>query len=195
MTYLGGREYGYSMTEMMVTLLILSLALGVGLPSFVEMINNTRIRTTADSIMSGLQLAKSEAVRTNARVRFSLDGTTGSWVVRREELNDLGEISSCIFGAGAIVQQRQTDSKTRNILVSAFGDTTASTATASTIVVFGPNGWRGCNNLAQFEAINIESTEASEEELRKLRVVVTRGGAIRMCDPAVLGTDTRACPQ
>ena len=45
---------------------VLGIMLALGLPSFVETIQNMQVRTAAESILDGLQIARSEAVRRNA---------------------------------------------------------------------------------------------------------------------------------
>jgi type IV fimbrial biogenesis protein FimT len=51
-----------------------------GLPSFAAWIQNTQIRTAAESFQNGLQFARAEAVRRNANVQLVL-GTQSSWTI------------------------------------------------------------------------------------------------------------------
>ena len=67
-------EHGFSLVELMVTVAVLSLLMTLAVPSFAEWIQNSRIRTAAESIQNGLQVARAEAVRRNARVEFALVG-------------------------------------------------------------------------------------------------------------------------
>ena len=68
-------ERGFSLVELMVTVAVLSLLMTLAVPSFNEWIQNGRIRTAAESIQNGLQVARAEAVRRNARVEFALVST------------------------------------------------------------------------------------------------------------------------
>ena len=82
---------GASLIELMVGITLLALLVGLGVPTFSEWLQNARIRAAAESIQTGLQQAKAEAVRRNRPARFqlvsSLDGsctttTTGThWLV------------------------------------------------------------------------------------------------------------------
>ena len=50
-------ERGFSLVELMVTVAVLSLLMTLAVPSFNEWIQNGRIRTAAESIQNGLQVA------------------------------------------------------------------------------------------------------------------------------------------
>ena len=51
------------------------MLLAAAAPSFSDWIRNTRIRTAAEAFQNGLQLARAEAVRRNAWVRFQITDT------------------------------------------------------------------------------------------------------------------------
>ncbi|MBK7423660.1 MAG: GspH/FimT family pseudopilin [Propionivibrio sp.] len=60
------------MIELLIGVAVLGILLALGASSFRVWIGNMRIRTTAEAIQNGLQLARGEAVRRNALVRFQL---------------------------------------------------------------------------------------------------------------------------
>ena len=82
---------GFSLIELLIGVAVLGILLALGASSFRVWISNMRIRTAAESIQNGLQLARGEAVRRNAQIRFQLtDGigagcalstTASNWVV------------------------------------------------------------------------------------------------------------------
>lgn len=84
------RHAGFTLIELMVTLSVLALLLGIGVPSFQATIQGNRITTTANDLVAALQFARSEAVRRGVNVTLcaSNDQTTCSgawtdgWVVR-----------------------------------------------------------------------------------------------------------------
>jgi type IV fimbrial biogenesis protein FimT len=80
---LAHRQQGVTLLELMITLIILALALALGIPSFTEWMQNTQNRAAAESVLNGLQLARTEAVRRNTIVRFSLTDNAGrvAWTV------------------------------------------------------------------------------------------------------------------
>ena len=73
-------ERGVSLIELMIGLTILSILILEGMPSFAAWMQNTQIRTAAESIQNGLQMARTEAVRRNANVQFVM-GTASAWSV------------------------------------------------------------------------------------------------------------------
>lgn len=93
---------GFSLVEMMVVVAIAAVVLGIAVPQFDSMIVGARVRRVAESIQGGLLLARSEAIRRNAPMRFqlvsSLDNACATsstaifWVVTQyTDVNSRGE--------------------------------------------------------------------------------------------------------
>ena len=77
------RPHGFTLLELMVTVFVLGVLLGVGVPSFFETIRSNRATADTNELVSALSIARSEAVRRGARV--TLCGTSngascdGAW--------------------------------------------------------------------------------------------------------------------
>ena len=69
---LGKRQRGFTLIELMVVVAIMGILLSLGIPAFSEWNRNTRIRNQAESVLTGLQIARAEAVKRNRYVRFQL---------------------------------------------------------------------------------------------------------------------------
>lgn len=63
---------GFTLIELMITVSILGILLGIGLPSFVTFINNNKITAEANSLIYSLHMARSEAIKRGTDVQVSL---------------------------------------------------------------------------------------------------------------------------
>lgn len=76
----GRRAGGFSLIELMVTVAVLAILAAVAAPSMIAFVNANRLNGTTGEMTASLQLARSEAIRRNARVTVcsSSNGTTCS---------------------------------------------------------------------------------------------------------------------
>lgn len=196
------RQRGMSLIELMIGLALAALLLTLGLPSFTTAIRNREIRTAADAIQNGLQLARVEAVRRNRTVKFTLQSATGAWLVGcdPEDTTVVDGETVCpatlqthtVQSTRASIAAVQTVQATGSPAGSpVFTDTLRFTALGRVSADTLPAG-----NLATFQVTNpMGGTCAADGgEMRCLSVVVTSAGQVRMCDPAVTAsTDPRKC--
>lgn len=61
---------GFTLLELMVGITVLALVLGIGVPTFTEMVRNNRQTAAVNQLVTSLNLARSEAVK--RRIRVSL---------------------------------------------------------------------------------------------------------------------------
>ncbi|MCX7165031.1 MAG: GspH/FimT family pseudopilin [Rhodocyclales bacterium] len=66
------RQRGFNLVEMMVVVAIAGIALAIAVPNLQDMIISARTRAVAESLQSGLSLARSEAIKRNGLMRFQL---------------------------------------------------------------------------------------------------------------------------
>jgi type IV fimbrial biogenesis protein FimT len=69
------RPYGFTLIEMVIVTAVMALLFFVGLPGMTTWLQNMQIRTSAEGVQAGLQLARAEALRRNSQVRFQLVDT------------------------------------------------------------------------------------------------------------------------
>lgn len=62
------RQRGFNLLELMVGITVLSVLLGVGVPSFIDMIRNNRLAQQANEFVGALSYARSEAAKRGFRV-------------------------------------------------------------------------------------------------------------------------------
>ena len=61
-------QRGFTLYELLITMLVIGIVLTVGIPSFSQFTQNSRITSTANDLHSSFQLARSEAARSKSPV-------------------------------------------------------------------------------------------------------------------------------
>jgi type IV fimbrial biogenesis protein FimT len=129
--------YGFTLIELVVTMLVAAILITVAVPSMRTFIQNGRINTQINDLIGDLSLARSEAIkrRTNVGVCMSVNGTTcaggGNWRDGRAIFVDLNNNSTWEAG--------ETILRFREGLASA-ADTLTTSAELPDPVIFRPNG-------------------------------------------------------
>lgn len=173
---------GFSLIELIIGIVIMSILLAAALPSFTAWIQNAKIRTAAESLQNGLQLARVEAVRLNQHVLFSLVGTDSSWKV--------------LDATGAQIQSRSgAEGGSSGITLTPISTAPPALATSATFNGLGqitPNA-DGSLPLAEID-VAVPPNILPASQMRPLRIKISAGGQIRSCDPYFTNpTDPRAC--
>lgn len=178
-------QAGASLIETVIAIVVLAILVAMGVPAFTEWLNNAQIRTAAESVLSGLQTARNEAVRRNANVQFTLlspttVGGTG-WTVS-------------IPGTGQLIQSAAAGEGSRTAIITP----TPGDAYAVTLTGYGrtpePPANLNADGSSLLTQIDFDSSVLSAADSRELRIVITAGGQIRMCDPNIGdATNPRAC--
>lgn len=194
---------GFTLIEMMVGLVVLGLLLVLAAPSFFTWVQNTQIRTAAEAVLNGLQVARADAVRRNTISRFqlvsSLDSscalsTSGpNWIVSLDSAagacDSTNYADAAVPAAPRVVQTRPASDGSRNAVIAAsqstvnfngLGRVTPVPASDITIDVTNPVGG---------------TCAADGGPMACLRIIVSPTGQIRMCNPnpGLPAGDPRRC--
>ena len=72
------KQRGFTLIELMVTVAIAAIVLTLGVPSFRDLIQNNRVASTVNGLVTALQLARSEAIKRGGNITLcsSTNGTT-----------------------------------------------------------------------------------------------------------------------
>jgi type IV fimbrial biogenesis protein FimT len=165
---------GFSLIELMLAVLILSLVLAKAVPSVMDYIRNDRIRSVAEEMRDGLHAARMEAIRRNTTVNFVPNAT--GWSV----------VAPGVGGAPDEILHART-AKTAEA-------SSLAAAPSSAMVAFNGSGRLTAAGVFSMDIrSSATSCQADGGEARCLRVNVASGGMIRMCDPALPAGNPQAC--
>lgn len=181
---------------------VIGILMKAAIPMFAVWIGNQKIRTAAESVYAGLQIAKQEAVRRNARVLFQATnaGSTG-WSICAVERGT----TNC-DAAQPLIQTRDGGDETatvrmgatNNVALIAGGAFATGLAPGSGIpasVMFDSMGRTvvapGWNNAVRFDFR--DANLAAQNVERRIVVIVSPAGSPRMCDPQVAVGNPRSC--
>ena len=167
---------GFSVLEVVIVVAIIGILLSIGVPSFFTYTQNMQIRSGAEQITAGLHIAKNEAIRRNALVQLLIVNNTG-WTVS-------------LVSDGTILQKRDANEGSVNV------STTMTPADTSTVTFNGmgrvaPTNDDGSAPITQINLTNLQISNPADR--RTLQIMIPVGGAVRLCDPLVSGTDPRTC--
>ncbi|MDO8773434.1 MAG: GspH/FimT family protein [Burkholderiaceae bacterium] len=159
---------GVTLIEMSITIAIAAILIALAVPSFKIMLANAQIRTAAQALHDGLQLARVEAIRRNERVIFS-KGTQSAWTVSIE--SDASTVQTRPYTEGSTAATVSvTPNGATQVTFNALGRVVANTDAS--------------NSITQLDT-DVPITLIPAADSRELRITITTGGAIRLCDPNV----------
>lgn len=171
----GECQRGLTLVELMVTVSLMVLLLLLAAPDFITWINNTRVRTVSEVLQNGVRFAQAEAIRRNRSVVFYLTNAEPS------------------LAAAAVVNGTNWGARTLALFpadVPAFIKGGALSDVAAGVTINGPAAI--CfNSAGQQVTVAAEGCAAAAATYdvarpqadRNMRIVVSLGGRVRMCDP------------
>ena len=197
-------ERGITLIELMIGLAIVAIVLFVAVPAFTIFLQNQQIKNAAQTVMTGLNTARAEAIRRNQAVRFqfvsnltagcALANNSLAWVVSLASPVGNCEAEPGDMGTAAqIIDKRSATEGTRNVAVATTGGNTAT---------FTGLGRLSGGGMTQIDFSNTtgvcEHVDPTNGTMRCMRVQIAPGGEARMCDPKVAApvppaVEPRAC--
>lgn len=187
------RARGFTLVELMVAIALFALLFTFAYPSYTSFIQNAQIRTAAESIVNGLQLARAEAIRRNVNAQFQLLNTAnGATITGGTDWSVAAATAAAPTTFNKSIQTRLENSPTSNARVSvanATGGTPGAPGTGLPVAI----QFTGMGRLNSTTAVRqIDITGASGA--RRLAIVLAPGGDVRLCDPLLsLATNPQGC--
>jgi len=207
-------QLGLNLVEVMISLAVLAILIGLGAPGFVEWLQNQQIRAAAEATLNGVQVARGEAVRRNTPVRFALvsdlssscvlsaDSLTApvsvSWVVSLADPTGVCDAAPGVAPAQIVQKRSSAEGSPNAVATSVFvpSPPAAPAPQAASTVTFAALGnvIANADGTPSINKIDLTNNKLGPSVTRPLRLVINAGGSIRMCDPSLAVSDTRACP-
>lgn len=190
-------QQGITIVEILISLAIIGIILAFAGPSAGVWIQNTQLRNAADAVLTGVQTAKLEALKRNKLVMFKLTdpATTAYDICLYDYVAD-----DCLTGAANIIGTKSAADVSGDARVSAEITPTSYAAPIAygagvpakfTFDPFGRQAATAANNLTR---IDIRNPKLSAAQERRLVILISTAGQIRMCDPKLnLATNPQGC--
>ena len=197
-------QRGFTLVELLVGLTLLALLLGLGVPAMGTYLQNSKLASAAASYYSGLQMARTEAIRRNVRTEFVLTDTPVSTAnlanVAGADVSGRNWLVRAASGAEfAVVEAKPGAEGDGSAGAAAIQVTGAASAPAVFDGRIAFNGFGGTADGAPYW-IDISNPAAGTcvqggGKVRCRRITVSPGGQIAACDPAAAASagDSRAC--
>jgi len=177
------KQSGFTLIELMLVVAIFGILASIGASGYRDWVQNTRIRTAAESIQNGISRARSEALMRNTTVSFTL-GANSAWTVQCMDAAKCPDlVPPTVPVAGQVESRASTDGSSADIF------TTQSPAGATQI--FFTN--LGVKSTAPGQLTQVTADFTGMSNSRELNVTIGVGGNVRMCDPNANATDPRRC--
>lgn len=188
---------GFSLIECMISIVLFTILALIAMPNLSVAIQNGQIRSAAQSIVSGLQLARAEAIRLNAFVRFSLPNQIAAktveggtdWIIQADDQKTAG--------TPAYTVEIGNRSGLEGSPLARIGTKTAQDFSVPAAIGAGLPGTITFNSLGRTDSTTISQIDivhANNAKARRLSIAISTGGQIRLCDPALaLSSNPQGC--
>lgn len=199
------RQRGFTIVEVMVAMAVLALVLLASAPSIANWLDNSRIRKTAQSLQTGIETARNEAVRRNENVAFWLvnltdpstlnDGCTlssnsPSWVVSVVAPTGHCGSPSSTTSSPMLVKGYAAGQDGAHVTIAAVQDDGSTAGNNITFNGFGRPVAGAANAISRIDITGTSSSVA----YRDLRLTISTAGQVRICDTRVTDSnDPRKC--
>jgi type IV fimbrial biogenesis protein FimT len=144
------RTRGFTVVELMITIAIAAILMGLGVPSFRAFISGQKVKTGSYELMTSLVIARSEAVKRNASVTLTPTSSTAwanGWAVT---------------GGGATLHSQEA---IQGLTITTYTDSTCATAATVASIVFNNTGRAAASSCYKFTADHTSNARCVKVDL------------------------------
>ena len=158
-------QVGFTILELMITVAVLAILLGIGVPSFQAIIRQNRLSAHTNELLSAAAIARSEAVKRGSPVTMCPaegdaclgdDEWSNGWIVFVDENGDPGEVD----GGDIIIQRWSASSADQvaitnddTLFITYLGSGATDLADAETVFTVAPE--RNCTDPDGARAVTV----------------------------------------
>ena len=197
----GNRAAGFTLIEVVVTMLIFAILVALTIPAMQKWIANTKVRAVADALQNGVRLAQAESLRRSRQVVFALTNNTAPqngnftaaangayWAIQTIPAMTDGSELPVVVDSGVLTSAGSAVTITGQAAI-CFNSVGRLVANANTGVPGGtctvPTA--GVNSITVPSlnyVINLFNSSGTQLTDHPLRVEVGLGGQVHLCDPS-----------
>ena len=180
----------------MVVVSIIGILMALAAPSAANWIQNTQLRNSADSVLRGIQMARLEALKRNQVIGFELqDANSTAWRVCIYDViaNQCSIVQPDIHAKSASEGSPNSRLATETVLSPVTAGLSAGSGVPAMVAfdAFGRFATTAPNN---FVRVDVRNPAMDPNFERRLVILLTVGGQVRMCDPALpKATNPQGC--
>lgn len=186
---------GVTLIEVLVAIAIVAMVLGLAAPSMRTWIQNTQIRSGAESILGGIKQARFEAISRNTTVAFELqDANSVKWhVCFFDTVADTCQTAQPDIAVGA-PEGAQNATVGVETAFTSYTNPLGSGVNVPSLVAFDSFGRVSPQSATNIVRLEVRNAYLSASDERRLDVSIGPSGRIVMCDPALPSANPQSCP-
>lgn len=168
---------GFTLIEVMVALVIMSVLLAIAAPNFKNWMDATKLKSSAESFASGLSVARSDAIRRNGITSISLSSNSsgnfdGSFIITDENK--------------ALIQENRLGSSN---IITTFSKTGCQNKQTTTPIPYEIK-FNSIGNIEEYSSYDL-IFEINNNSVSPIQLHITPGGDSYLCN--VNGTGQNSC--
>jgi type IV fimbrial biogenesis protein FimT len=189
------RQGGMTLVEILVAIAIVAMVLALAGPSARTWIQNTQIRSGAESILGGIKQARFEAIKRNTTVAFELtDASSTAWrVCFYDVLNAECDTTKADIATGA-AEGSQAARVGVETAFSSYATPIDAGSNVPSLVAFDSFGRVAPSSPTNIARLEVRNPLLDAADERRLDISVGITGQVVMCDPQLSkATNPQGC--